>query len=137
MTRLASGIFSRGRQRTDLMDLDSISEDELQSEGSTLERDTLERDTNNESSCQKPSDSDNHLAKFPTNGKGEENDAAEAQDLLEIAEALCNLKPPRAAPGPCDEDTSRFKGFDIVRDPRDQYFLGAHGQVSSYFVHNH
>ncbi|XP_022857689.1 probable ubiquitin-conjugating enzyme E2 23 isoform X1 [Olea europaea var. sylvestris] len=128
VTRLASGIFSRGRQRTDLMDLDSISEDELQSEGSTLERDTVERDTNNESSCQKPSDSDNHLAKFPTNGKGEVNDAAEAQDLLEIAEALCNLKPPGAAPGPCDEDTSRFKGFDIVRDPRDQYFLGAHGQ---------
>ncbi|KAL2537800.1 putative ubiquitin-conjugating enzyme E2 23 [Forsythia ovata] len=123
VTRLASGIFSRGRKHADLMDLDSRSEDELQSEGSTLER-----DPNDESSSKKPSESDNLLTKLPTNGKGEENDAAEAQDLLEIAEALCNLKPLGAAPAPCDEDASRFKGFDIVRDPHDHYFLGAHGQ---------
>ncbi|XP_022875732.1 probable ubiquitin-conjugating enzyme E2 23 [Olea europaea var. sylvestris] len=112
MTRLGSGIFARGRQRSDLMDLDSRSEDELQSEGSTLER-----DPNNESSSQKPSDIDNHLI----------NDAAEAQDLLEIAEALCNLKPLGTAPTPCDKGTSRFEGFDIVRGPHDHYFLGAHG----------
>ncbi|CAI9786415.1 unnamed protein product [Fraxinus pennsylvanica] len=114
MTRLASGIFSRGRQSSDLMDLDSRSE-ELQYEGSTLER-----DLNNESSSQKPSDRDNHLV----------NDAAEAKDLLEIAETLCNLKllGPAPAPAPCNKDTSRFKGFDIARDPHDHYFLGAHGQ---------
>ncbi|KAK4477239.1 hypothetical protein RD792_016453 [Penstemon davidsonii] len=102
MTRLASGIFSRGRKNSDSSNSDTKSEDDLQSDELNLNS-----DPEGESSSQKPADS----------------------NLVEIAETLSNLKLPESdAPPPRDEFITTFKGFDIVRDPSDHYFLGSQGQ---------
>lgn len=126
MTRLASGIFSRGRRHSDPLNLDTRNEDDHQPDELTLNR-----DPDGGSSSQKPYDIENQLAKLTTNCEVEEHDGAEATDLLEIAETLCNLKPPESDAPPCEEFISTFRGFDIVRDPFDHHFLGAQGQVSS------
>ncbi|PIN02869.1 Ubiquitin-conjugating enzyme [Handroanthus impetiginosus] len=123
MTRLASGIFSRGQKPSDPLNMDIKGEDELQPDELTLNR-----DRNSESSSHKPSGSGNQLSNVTTNGEGEERDLAEASDLLEIAETLCNLKPSETDAPSQEEITSSFKRFDIVRDPFDHYFLGAQGQ---------
>ncbi|KAL2231709.1 UNVERIFIED_CONTAM: putative ubiquitin-conjugating enzyme E2 23 [Sesamum indicum] len=122
MTRLASGIFSMGRKQSDQMNL-TKSEDDLQPHDSTSNR-----DSDGESSSQKPNDIDNQLSKLTTGRQGEEDEVAEASDLLEIAETLCNLHLSESDARPHEECISRFKGFDIVRDPLDHYFLGAQGQ---------
>ncbi|KAI3447925.1 hypothetical protein Pfo_004590 [Paulownia fortunei] len=123
MTRLASGIFSRGRKPSDPLNLDIKTEDDLEPDELTLNR-----DPDGGSSSQKPSDIETQLSNLTTNCKGEEHDVAEASDLLEVAETLCNLKLPQSDAPPCEEFISTFKGFDIVRDPFDHYFLGAQGQ---------
>ncbi|KAL0412378.1 UNVERIFIED_CONTAM: putative ubiquitin-conjugating enzyme E2 23 [Sesamum radiatum] len=122
MTRLASGIFSMGRKQSDQMNLPK-SDDDLQPHDSTSNR-----DSDGESRSQKPNDIDNQLSKLTTGRQGEEDEVAEASDLLEIAETLCNLHLSESDAPPHEECISRFKGFDIVRDPLDHYFLGARGQ---------
>lgn len=126
MTRLASGIFSRGRRNSDPLDIDIKNDDDLQPEGLTINR-----DHNSGSSSQKPYNIEEHLAKLTTNCEGEENEAAEASDLLEIAETLCNIKPTLPNASAREEFISTFKGFDIVRDPLDHHFLGSQNQVST------
>ncbi|KAH6813276.1 ubiquitin-conjugating enzyme 23 [Perilla frutescens var. frutescens] len=123
MTRLASGIFSRGRRHSDPLDLDIKDEDDLQPEGLTLTRD---RDSG--SSSQNHYDIVDQLSKLTTKCEGEEHDAAEASDLLEIAETLCNLKQPESNAPAREEFISTFRGFDIVRDPLDHHFIDAHRQ---------
>ncbi|KAK6143359.1 hypothetical protein DH2020_023707 [Rehmannia glutinosa] len=125
MTRLASGIFSRGRKHSDPSNSDIKSDDYLQ-----YDELALNGYPDVGSSSQKPNNIENQ-SHLPTNCKGEEHDAAEASDLLEVAETLCNLKPPQSDAPPFEEFISTFKGFDIVRDPIDHYFLGKPGQVSS------
>lgn len=126
MTRLASGIFSRGRRNSDPLDLDIKNEDDLQLEGLTL---NIDRDSG--SSSQNHYDIEDHLAKLTTKCEGEEHGTAEVSDLLEIAETLCNLNPPESNSPAREEFISTFRGFDIVRDPLDHHFLGAQKQVSS------
>lgn len=123
MTRLASGIFSRGRRHSDPLDLDIKNEDDLQPEGLTL---NIDRDSG--SSSQNHYDIEDHLAKLTTKCEGEEHGAVEVSDLLEIAETLCNLKPPESNAPAREEFISTFRGFDIVRDPLDHHFLGAQKQ---------
>ncbi|XP_047965318.1 probable ubiquitin-conjugating enzyme E2 23 [Salvia hispanica] len=65
------------------------------------------------------------------NPEEEDHEAAEASDLLEIAETLCNLKPPESNASAREEFISTFKGFDIVRDPLDHNFLGSQNQNNS------
>ncbi|XP_057805932.1 probable ubiquitin-conjugating enzyme E2 23 [Salvia miltiorrhiza] len=118
MTRLASGIFSRGRRNSDPLDNEIKNDDDL----------TLNKDPDSGSSSHKPYDIEEHLAKLTTKCEGEEHEAAEASDLLEIAETLCNLKPPVPNASAREEFISAFKGFDIVRDPLDHHFLGSQNQ---------
>ncbi|KAL0348511.1 UNVERIFIED_CONTAM: putative ubiquitin-conjugating enzyme E2 23 [Sesamum angustifolium] len=122
MTRLASGIFSMGRKQSDEINL-TKSEDDLHPHDSTSNR-----DSDGESGSQKPNDIDNQLSKLTIVRQGEEDEVAEASDLLEIAETLCNLHLSESDAPPQEECISRFKGFDIVRDPLDHYFLGSQGQ---------
>ncbi|KAK4405362.1 putative ubiquitin-conjugating enzyme E2 23 [Sesamum angolense] len=122
VTRLASGIFSMGRKQSDQINL-TKSEDDLHPHDSTSNR-----DSDGESGSQKPNDIDNQLSKLTTVRQGEEDEVAEASDLLEIAETLCNLHLSESDAPPQEECISRFKGFDIVRDPLDHYFFGSQGQ---------
>lgn len=126
MTRLASGIFSRGRKHSDPSNLEMKNEDDLQPDGLTLNR-----ESNDGSTSQKLYEIEDQLAKLTTNCNGEVEHIADADsDLLEIAETLCNLQSPEAG-APREESSSTFRGFDIVRDPVDHHFLGEHGQVST------
>lgn len=122
MTRLASGIFSRGQRHSDPSD--SEGEDDLQHE-------ELPLNPNGGSCSEKPNDIEYQLSKLTTNCKMEEQNIAEVSDLLEIAETLSNLQSPQSDSPPIDEFVSAFKGFDIVRDPSDHYFLSSQGQVSN------
>ncbi|GFQ01061.1 probable ubiquitin-conjugating enzyme e2 23 [Phtheirospermum japonicum] len=109
VTRLASGIFYRGRKHLD--------EDDLQSDD--LASDT---DPDGGSSSQKPNNFEGQISSPVTNCKEEQS------DLLEVAETLCNFKLPQSDAPAREEFSSIFKGFDIVRDPIDHYFLGTQGQ---------
>lgn len=124
MTRLASGIFSRGRRNSDPLDMDIRNEDDLQLEGFILNRD---RDSG--SSSHKPYDIEEHLAKLTTKCEEGEHNTAEASDQLEIDENLSNSKPPELNAPAREEFVSKFRGFDIVRDPLDHHFIGAQNQV--------
>lgn len=121
MTRLASGIFSRGRRHSDPSNLEMKKEDDLQPDDLTLNR-----ESNDGSTSQKLYEIEDQLAKLTTNCNGEEHIANAESDLLEIAETLCNLQSPEAR-----EKSGTFRGFDIVRDPVDHHFIGEQGQVSS------
>ncbi|KAL8027880.1 hypothetical protein ABFX02_14G125500 [Erythranthe guttata] len=113
MTRLASGIFSRGQKHSDL-------------------NSDINGEEDGGSSSEEPNNIEYRLSKLTTNCKGEENDNAESSDLLEIAETLCNLKPPESNAPPLEEElNSAFKGFDIVQDPSDHYFLGSQRQANA------
>ncbi|KAL0365681.1 UNVERIFIED_CONTAM: putative ubiquitin-conjugating enzyme E2 23 [Sesamum angustifolium] len=88
MTRLAFGIFSNRKKHSDSLDLDTKSEDDLQSSELLFSKDSL-----GESSSQKPNDVEYQLSEIPTNSEGEEHDVTEAVDLLEGVETVCNLRP--------------------------------------------
>lgn len=118
MTRLASGIFSRGRKDSDPLELNIKSDEDFQFDGLTSNKDPC-----NGSSSQKINDTEDKHLKLSINNKGEEHDT-EASELLEVAETLCHLKL-------AESNVSLFKGFDIVPDSFDHYFSGAQGQNSA------
>ncbi|XP_028798561.1 probable ubiquitin-conjugating enzyme E2 23 isoform X2 [Neltuma alba] len=120
VTRLATGIFSRGQRNGESVHLQSKRESELPSEEITKASEAIE--VTDESSRQKPmiTDSDDSENK---NDKGEESVSTER------SEALCGLRTENS-PGSFDDDCI-FKRFDITRDPADHYFIGANGQVKS------
>ncbi|XP_073312323.1 probable ubiquitin-conjugating enzyme E2 23 [Primulina huaijiensis] len=118
MTRIASGIFSRGRKDSDSMELNIKSEDDFHLDGLTSNKDPC-----NGSSSQKLNDIEDKHSKLSIDSKGEEHNT-KASDLLEVAETLCHLKL-------TESNVSLFKGFDIVTDPFDHYFSGAPGQNSA------
>jgi ubiquitin-conjugating enzyme E2 O len=117
--RLATGMFSRAQKNLGPI---SLVENELElkiSEG---------KDSSDESSSQKSKFTDS------CGRETEEEVAPEAQELLEAAEALCNLRTEESnAPACSGGDTCSFKHFDIAKDPLDHYFLGAYGQVNAFF----
>ncbi|KAL8552992.1 hypothetical protein ACS0TY_001605 [Phlomoides rotata] len=122
MTRLASGIFSRGRRHSDPSNLEMKNKDDLQPDELALNR-----ESDDGSTSQKLYEIEDQLAKLTTNCNGEEHIADADSDLLEIAETLCNLQSPEAG-APREESSSTFRGFDIVRDPVDHHFLSEQGQ---------
>lgn len=119
VTRLASGIFSRGRKQTDSSSLDSRSEDEDR-EGALAKI-----FTGDESWSQRSGDHDNS-PRLPAAGNGEDHDTMEVREL-DIFEA--NLKSGIGnSSDQHDDQTYSFKRFDITTDPYDHHFLGTSGQ---------
>ena len=105
VTRLASGIFSRGQRNLDSAHLQSKSESELSDESCSQQ--CVDTDGDNSSS------------------KNERNVEVVSQEASETHCSLGN----EDAPASCDNDACSFKHFDITKDPSDHYFIGANGQV--------
>ncbi|KAE8008783.1 hypothetical protein FH972_005259 [Carpinus fangiana] len=121
VTRLATGMFSRTQKNLDPSCLDSKVENELESQ--QMKKNSEGKDSSDESSSQKSKFTDS------CGRETKEEVAPEAQELLEAAEALCNLRTEESnAPACSGGDTCSFKHFDIAKDPLDHYFLGAYGQ---------
>jgi len=114
VTRLASGIFSRGPKNLDSTDMQIKAGHE---HSSPL--------VDDESSSQRliPIDGDTSGNK---NGRYKEV-VSEATENLEACEALYGLK--NDALESCDNGSCSLKHFDITQDPSDHYFIGANGQV--------
>lgn len=117
ITRLASGIFSRGQKHVDPFNRtqETINSAHVDSCG--------------ESRSQKPNGIDD-CGTLTSHGEVEEDVELEATELFDVAEALCSLKPKESNDPARDVDGSSFKKFDIAKDPYDHYFLGANGQVT-------
>lgn len=130
MTRLATGIFSKGRKNLDPSSSDSQGENDLQSPGTA--NFSPKGESTDESNSKKQLDV-NNCNSLTSYGGDDEHVDTEAKDLLDVAEALCSLKPEEPnAPARQGDETSFFKGFDITKDPYDHYFLGSSGQVYSF-----
>ncbi|GFZ00516.1 ubiquitin-conjugating enzyme 23 [Actinidia rufa] len=123
VTRLASGIFSRGRKHFDPLSLDGRGENELESQGTA--NIPFRGDSGDESSSQKSNATENSVAES-THAKGDKQ-VEEVTHLLDVAETLCSFKP-EGQHAPFKDIISSFKGFDIVKNPLDHYFIGANGQ---------
>ncbi|XP_065868318.1 probable ubiquitin-conjugating enzyme E2 23 [Euphorbia lathyris] len=131
VTRLATGIFSRGRKNLDSDSSDDRSENECKTKG--MINISEERDSSDESSSQK-----SHV--FVNGGlqiaeeKGDEHAVMDMEVPISsnAAETLCNLRTEKSDSPPCSEDdTSSFKRFDIAKDPLDHHFLGSNGQINN------
>lgn len=125
VTRLASGIFSRGQRNLDPVDLQSQSDSGLPSEGITK---VSEAEVSDGSSSQKS---------VPIDGDNSENRNGKIEEVVppKAAETLCGLRT-EDAPASCEDYSYSFKRFDITRDPLDHYFIGANGQVLVHFISN-
>ncbi|KAJ7978641.1 Ubiquitin-conjugating enzyme [Quillaja saponaria] len=129
VTRLATGIFSRGQRNSDPVCFDSRGESELQSEG-RIEI-TEERVDSDESSSQKSDAIDSNETKMK-DGEVDEIHIPGASKVLEEPEATCSMTTEYLGAPPCyDNDTCSFKCFDITVDPSDHYFIGANRQNNS------
>ncbi|XP_021903665.1 probable ubiquitin-conjugating enzyme E2 23 [Carica papaya] len=120
VTRLASGIFSRGQKNADS---DSRSDNELQSQGSGNVSEG--RDSVDESSSQKSNSIENCGVESP-HAKEEELVNAEVSITsdTEEAETFHSLRSEESEyPAGCAGDTSIFKRFDISKDPQTTIFL--------------
>ncbi|QCE08708.1 ubiquitin-conjugating enzyme E2 O [Vigna unguiculata] len=117
VTRLASGIFSRGPRNLDSIDMQIKAGHEHPSPV-----------VNYESSSQRP---------IPINGdtSGNKNGryeevASDATETLEACETLHDLKKEDALAS-SDDGSCSLKHFDITQDPSDHYFIGANGQSNN------
>ncbi|CAN4107341.1 unnamed protein product [Withania somnifera] len=119
VTRLASGIFSRGRKQTDSSSLDSRIESE-EREGALAKI-----YAGDESWSPRSGDLDNS-PRLPAAGKGEELGTMEVTEL-DVIEA--DLKPGIGnSSDQHDNQMYSFKRFDITTDPYDHHFLATSGQ---------
>lgn len=124
MTRLATGIFLRGKKHLDPLSLDNAGESELKADG--IENIPVRGDSGDESSSQIATEV--YGPETTQTSRGDEH-GEEATNLLEVAEALCSLKPEaHHAPSRYGDTISSFKGFDIAKDPLDHHYFGANGQ---------
>lgn len=121
ITRLASGIFSRGQKHVDPFNSDAKGDQTQETINSA------HVDSCGESRSQKPNGIDD-CGTLTSHGEVEEHVELEATELFNVAEALCSLKPKESNDPARDVDGSNFKKFDIAKDPYDHYFLGANGQ---------
>lgn len=123
VTKLASGIFSRGRRHGNSFGSDSSGEKEM-----LLQEEIHISDG---SASSKTSNSQECGAVDIVNGqsnliKGEEPADAESIKLLDIADAEDVLDPrPKGLDDVlhCDDNTCCFKRFDTAKDPVDHFFL--------------
>lgn len=123
MSRLASGIFSRGQKHVDPLNSDAR-DDQVQEITNSVNI-----DHGNESGTQQPNGTTNDCDIVIPHEDVEEHVETKETDLLEVSEALCSLKPKESDAVSSDADASTFKRFDIVKDPYDHYYIGANGQV--------
>lgn len=127
VTRLASGIFSRGQKNSEPAILDSRGEAEFQ------HQDMIEiaegRYSSNASSSQKSSVVDD-CGIDSDQLKGEENMVPGSTKMLDSTETSEKFKTEKEDASENNKvDNCNFKRFDISKDPSDHYFLGANGQV--------
>lgn len=127
VTRLASGIFSRGRKNVDPVCFDSKLEDELPSQ--RIKTSAGETDSGIESSTQK-SDVVDNCGVESSHEEQEEHVNAEAPEFSDGPQSSLNLSTEESEKPTCNRgDTFSFKRFDITKDPLDHHFLGASEQV--------
>lgn len=123
VTRLASGIFSRGRSRGDSFGSNSSGENEMQPEEDIHVSDG--RDSSNMSNPQDPSVID-IVGGVTNQEKGVEVAVMASENLLDAPEASCNPRWKKSdAELCCDDNICSFKRFDTAKDPLDHFFLGA------------
>nr|XP_043606281.1 probable ubiquitin-conjugating enzyme E2 23 [Erigeron canadensis]XP_043606282.1 probable ubiquitin-conjugating enzyme E2 23 [Erigeron canadensis] len=111
MTRLASGIFSRGQRNNDHLSITSEGDIEV----------LVERNGATDASVE-----------MPDPDRGVENDVIKESSLSNAPAELNSMNCSKISDSLRSEvDHSRFKGFDIVKDPLDHYYLGANGQTNA------
>lgn len=121
MSRLASGIFSRGRKELDPIGVDLTTENELQSQ--LMEDFTTKSGSGEESSLKTVYEKVN-FGLETSQGKGDKH-ANISTPLLDVPEAVCALKPEAEGAALQHESFNAcFKGFDVAKDPSDHHFLG-------------
>ncbi|KVH88056.1 Ubiquitin-conjugating enzyme, E2 [Cynara cardunculus var. scolymus] len=126
MTRLASGIFSRGQRNTDNSSINSGGDNEVlpRSDSWSENKDSIDVSSSRKSSC-------TDTLERPASDRGEQH-AVEVPSLLDAPEELCNVNSGKVDDSPRFKvGNSSFKGFDIVKDPLDHYFLGGDRQNST------
>ncbi|PON89955.1 Ubiquitin-fold modifier-conjugating enzyme [Trema orientale] len=127
VTRLATGIFSRGQKSSDPVDLDSKGGDEIQIHQEDVLETSEGRDYSYGASSQKSIVID--CCETETHPSKEEHAASGTSEMMEAAETLCNLRTEEPDASECEEvDNCSFKRFDIAKDPSDHYYLGTNGQ---------
>lgn len=132
VTRLASGIFSRGKN-SDPNGLDSKDENDVQPQDSIMVSEG--RDCSYESSSQKSNVVDCRGTEID-HGNGEEHVGPGTMETLDATETVKDVRIEGPDATECNgDDPCSFKRFDIAKDPMDHYFLGANGQVF-YFKFN-
>lgn len=122
VTRLATGIFSRGRN-VDPVQMQSKSESQHPSEEITEAKEVSDKSNSQKSMHIDGGNSENK------NGKSDEVVSSEASETLHCLET-------EDAPASYNNDSCSFKRFDITKDPSDHYFIGANGQVLLCFVYD-
>ncbi|KAI9180140.1 hypothetical protein LWI28_001631 [Acer negundo] len=130
VTRLASGIFSRGRKNVDPLYLDSKVEDELLSQ--EIIKNCGGMDSVNESNSHN-SDIIDNCSGDSSHGKQQLHVGAEPPEYSNVAQSSSNLRTEESEKKPScyGDDTVSFKRFDIAKYPRDHYFLGASEQTNN------
>ncbi|KAL8088572.1 putative ubiquitin-conjugating enzyme E2 23 isoform X2 [Apium graveolens] len=122
MSRLATGIFSRGQKHVDPSN-SNARDDQVQEITNSVNI-----DHGNETESQQPNGTTNDCDLVISHGEVEEHDDTKKTDLLEVTEALCSSKPKESNAVSSYTDASTFKRFDIVKDPYDHFYIGANGQ---------
>ncbi|KAK9075007.1 hypothetical protein SSX86_003326 [Deinandra increscens subsp. villosa] len=109
MTRLASGIFSRGQRNTDDSSINSGGHSEVDADNMSERNNSIV----------------SNALETPIYGTQEEHGVVEESKSLDAPAELLSES------SRSEVDNSRFKGFDIVKDPLDHYYLGANAQNSA------
>lgn len=122
MSRIASGIFSRGHKHVDPFDLNAR-DDQVQEIIKSVNI-----DHGDESGSQQPNGTADDCDTVTSHGEVEEHVEIRGTDLLEVTEALCSSEPKESNSVSSDADGSTSKRFDIAKDPYDHYYVGANGQ---------
>lgn len=123
VTRLASGIFSRGRSHGDSFGSNSSGENEMQSG-----EDIHVSDGRDSSAMSNPADPNviEIVGGITSPEKGEEPAVMASESSLDAPEASCNpMQKKSDAALCCDDNICSFKRFDTAKDPLDHFFLGA------------
>ncbi|CAL2279701.1 unnamed protein product [Prunus armeniaca] len=128
VTRLATGIFSRGQKNLDSISLDAEGEGEFEPREVEISQG---RDHGEDSSSQKSNVVDTCGVEI-NKGEEEKHVSPQTAEVLDAAEILYNLRTEESDATECrKDDACSFKRFDIAKDPLDHHFLGAAGQNTS------
>ncbi|CAI0407996.1 unnamed protein product [Linum tenue] len=122
VTRLATGIFSRGRKSSDAELLENRNESESQGLISIVE----ERNSSDASGSQKSnvSGSESPHREDKVNGLMEVTASPQPLDESNVENTNTALKH-------VEEDASKFKRFDTAKDPSDHYYVGSNLQSNN------